>query len=341
MGPSRADTADNWGAERKFVPSDREGGGFRDRGGDRDRGGFGGGFHDREDRPPRRDDDGPSRADTGDWGSRQFVPSSPRRGNTYEDGPRGGGFRDREPREPREPLEPSRADLEDRWERRGDVAPPTGFEDRPRERRGFSDGWRGREAGGSGPSSRDGSRDRWARRPAGGDDAPRERPKLVLKPRTEGEGEAPAGEAAPAARPSIFGAARPREDVLKDQGRDAVREDERLEAAAKTSTRTPPRAKDSEEAAAVKAKLAEARAAAEAAGEDAEAKAKAEEEVTALEAELEKLSVEGRGRGGERRGGEERREANGRSGSQRRDGGGFRRRDEREASGTREAKDRW
>ncbi|RMZ54910.1 hypothetical protein APUTEX25_000427, partial [Auxenochlorella protothecoides] len=75
MGGSRADAADSWGMERKFVP----GGASSDRG----RGfgsGSGGGFGDRRDRSPRseRDESGPSRADTvDDWGAaRQFVPSS-------------------------------------------------------------------------------------------------------------------------------------------------------------------------------------------------------------------------------------------------------------------------
>lgn len=37
QGPSRAETSDNWGADRKFAPSE-----------DRGRGGFGGGFRERE-----------------------------------------------------------------------------------------------------------------------------------------------------------------------------------------------------------------------------------------------------------------------------------------------------
>jgi hypothetical protein len=100
--PSRADAAGDWGSERKFVPSDRPGGG----GG----GGFGGGFRDRDsggfgdrrgggdfgDRPPREERP-VSKADTvDDWGAnRKFQPSAgeERRGGG---GGFGGGFRDRE-----------------------------------------------------------------------------------------------------------------------------------------------------------------------------------------------------------------------------------------------------
>jgi hypothetical protein len=39
MGPSRAETSDNWGADRKFTPAGPD---------DRGRGGFGGGFRDRD-----------------------------------------------------------------------------------------------------------------------------------------------------------------------------------------------------------------------------------------------------------------------------------------------------
>lgn len=392
LGPSRADTADNWGAERKFVPGGGGGGDRYERrdssaGGFRDRGSFGGGFRDGEDRPPRREfDDGPSRADTGDWGARQFVPSTSSR-RSYDE-PRGGSggfreresFRDREGGRERESFrEPTKADTEDRWERSGEVK-PTGFDDRPRrpfdegprERRGFSDGWRGREQEVSGgPGSRDGSRDQWRKERAGGPGAeedagaPRERPKLVLKPRTASTDARPAGDSG---RPSIFGAARPREDVLREQGRDPVQEDERLEAAAKAAVK-PRKEKhtDDEATAAVHAKIAEAKAKAEEESATEEEKTKAAEEIAALEAELAKLKVESdekpsfRGRDGERG---ERRERgsggyggeNGRSGrsgersdSRRRDNGAsFRRRDDRErdpsrgrTGGERGGGDRW
>ncbi|EFN58747.1 hypothetical protein CHLNCDRAFT_140448 [Chlorella variabilis] len=242
------------------------GGGFRDRdsGGFRDRDGVGGGgFRDRsrEDFP-----DGPSRADeVDDWGkSKQFVPGGGGGGGGrgFEDRPRGGGgFRERSPHDPREP---SRADTEDRWSKLAACwaacaipADPTAFEDRPRRefddyapppRRGFGFGDR--------PGSREPSRDRWERgprdgsrdarphsrdlsqertwRPAGapgggGGDPGRERPRLNLAPRSAA---AAAGAAAPgggASNASVFGAARPREEVLREQGRDAVKEDLALE----------------------------------------------------------------------------------------------------------------
>ena len=364
MGPSRADTSDSWGAERKFVPgggddrygrrdSGAGGGGFRDRGS------FGGGFQDREDRPPREFDDGPSRADTGDWGARQFVPSQSSRRSYDEPRGGGGGFRERESfREPRDSFkeresfrEPTRADVEQRWERHNDVK-PTGFDDRPRrpfdeaprERKGFSDGWRGRERDETGPGSRDGSRDQWKKeRPIGEDssEAPRERPKLVLKPRTGSADARPAS--GDAGRPSIFGAARPREEVLREQGRDPVEEDERLEAAAKV---TPKPRKErhtggggDEETAAAQAKLAEAQAKAEDSSLTEEERSNAAEEVAALESELAKLKVESdektshRGREGERRGSsggwENGQGSAERSGSRRREGGGREGRDDR------------
>jgi hypothetical protein len=388
MGPSRADTGD-WGA-KQFVPSgDRERGGF---GGERG-GGFGGdrgGFRDRDDRPPREFDDGPSRADTGDWGAKQFVPSSDRDrgapGGGFRDrGDRDGGFRDRGDRDTF--REPSRADVEDKWERKGGVddSKPTGFDDRPRrtfddqpprERRGgFADSWRGRDRSvGSGPTSRDGSRDQWRREAppsaANDDDAPRERPKLMLKPRTASADARAAAEEA--SRPSIFGAARPREEILKEQGRDAIQEDKRLEEAAKAAAAAKPRRErreraDTEEEAALKAKIEELKAKTQQSsgggGEGEEEETKDEvseeeksniaEEVAALEAELAKLKVEAdekaadasRGRGGARRErGGERRPGSGNgsvsggdskekpAGEVRRDGGGFKKRDDTDAN---------
>eukprot|EP00887_Chlorella_sp_A99_P002638 scaffold6.g2638.t1 len=244
MGPSRADMASDWGAERKFTPS--EPGGGRGFGG----GGFGGGgFRDREggsfrDRDGSRDrrgyEEGPSRADTaGDWGANKaFVPSSSGRG--YEDRGRGGfddrdrrpGFREGSRDREGGYREPSRADVEDRWAHRGGDAKPTGFDDRPRRefddergppRHGFGDRW-------GEPRSRDGSQDRWARGgpPPGEDSPPRERPRLNLAPRTA-TAAAPPAPAVGANRSSVFGAARPREEVLKEQGRDAIKEEEERE----------------------------------------------------------------------------------------------------------------
>ena len=152
MMPSRADEVDDWGSERKFVPSDRGerrgfGGGFRD-----DRG-FGGGFReerefggDRRERGPLGERE-PSRADeVDDWGSeRKFVPS-------------------------------------DRGERRGFGG---GF----REDRGFGDR---REGGFGRAPSRADEVDRWGQRQTDNDDGgeKRERPRLKLKPRSKPVGEA-------------------------------------------------------------------------------------------------------------------------------------------------------
>jgi len=326
-GPSRADMAGDWGAERKFVPTsgggdrygDREGGGFRDRGGF----GSGRGFdRDRDDRPPRRDiDEGPSRADMADdWGtSRQFAPSeAPRRGG-FEEGP--SGFRERGSFA----REPSKAETEERWERHGEHK-PIGFDDRPRRglddlpfsgsRRGFSEGWRGRDGEAtSSVDSREASQDRWRREaplssPRDGDDeAPRERPRLNLKPRTTPTEQAPGslnGNAA-AARPSIFGAARPREDVLKEQGKDPLVEEERVRERALPGKKGPPAQVD-----VVKAKIAEEESRlAEAASE--EDKAAAEEAIATLQAELAELQVQASGGEGQRERRRENREANNRA----------------------------
>ncbi|KAL4457949.1 hypothetical protein ABPG75_012814 [Micractinium tetrahymenae] len=255
QGPSRAEMSDNWGADRKFAPND-----------DRGRGGFGGGFREREGgfreggfRDRSREGgfgDGPSRADeVDDWGkTKSYVPSS--RGG-FEDRPRGGGgfgggFRERSPGGFREP---SRADTEDRWSRAsGGDFKPTAFEDRPRREFDDRPPRRGGFGFGERDGSRDASRDRWERAPregsregrpppgrdlsqertwrradappAAADEAPRERRKLTLAPRSAVA--APAA-AAGASKASVFGAARPREEVLKEQGRDAVKEDLKYE----------------------------------------------------------------------------------------------------------------
>jgi TAG lipase/steryl ester hydrolase/phospholipase A2/LPA acyltransferase len=317
LGPSRADAVDSWGAERKFVPGGAGGGGgaggYAERGGfgDRERGGgFGdrerpaaGGFGERrgfdDDRAPR-EDLGPSRADeVKDWGAeRKFAPSAPaggagafgaRRG--FEDARPAGAAGYRESAPFVAAREPSRAEAEPRWERRADAA-PTGFEERaraegaPRGRDASRDGSRG---------SRDGSREpaNWRRaEPAGGAaaaDGPRGRPKLVLKPRSAdaAAAAAPAADAADAPRASVFGAARPREQVLSEQGRDAVSEDAALERRKATSAAR----RETSEEAALKKKAAEARARAAAEGEE-EAKAAAEAEAAELDAALAKLSLE-------------------------------------------------
>lgn len=249
QGPSRADMTDDWGAARKFQPSDSfGGGGERGRYGDRDRDrGFGGSFHERDGSRDRRDE-GPSRADiAGDWGTnKQFVPGAAGpSGRGFEDrGRAGGGFGERRSFRDgsrdrygeggfRESFrEPSRADTEDRWERRGGDAAPTGFEDRRREQEDERPGRRGFGEGGFSGSfrERDTSADRWGRAappPAGGSDdgATRERPRLHLAPRTVPADGAAAAQPVGASRSSVFGAARPREDVLKEQGRDALQEE--------------------------------------------------------------------------------------------------------------------
>ena len=104
-------------------------------------------------------------------------------------------------------------------------AKPSGFDDRPRRefdderpsRRGFGDRW--------GPEDRDRPRD-------GSQDggAPRDRPRLNLAPRSKPVEGGPPAPAAGASRSSVFGAARPREEVLREQGRDPVKEEEAREA---------------------------------------------------------------------------------------------------------------
>lgn len=230
---------DDWGATRKFVPSSGGSGSGS--------GGFGsGGFGSRRDDRDREEpgvDAGPSRADTvDDWGaSRKFTPTgsggfddkSASRGfgssrRTADDGDFEGG--------------PSRADTESRWGKK--FVPSSaassggssggGFEDRvsSRERNG-GDTW---------GSSRAADAPDAAAAPAVG------RPRLKLAPRTkplpvldippeakvpEKKSEepepltVPSGPPKPRANP--FGAARPREEVLKEQGRDWKKEEVALE----------------------------------------------------------------------------------------------------------------
>lgn len=189
---------DDWGANRKFQPSageERRGGG----------GGFGGGgFRDRE-RPagPPRFNDEPSRADAGDWGARRSTPDSDRPA-PGAGSRRGYGFSD-------QPM--SQADLEDKWSHRGPPAEPAG----------------------------DSS------------SAPAERPRLKLAPRTKplpeqqqppsqanGTASSPRGSEAGSSgsgtqqeqkprKANPFGAARPREEVLKEKGIDYQKEELKLE----------------------------------------------------------------------------------------------------------------
>lgn len=206
MGPSRADTAGDWGAERKYVPSEPR------------RGMGGGGFEEGGKR-----DFGPSRADTaGDWGATRSTLSS--QGHPME--------------ERRSFREPSRADVEDRWERNNNDLKPTGFDDRPRREfedrpsrgasGGFGDSWRGRRAPSAGGDDDDSST--WRRAGVSSEDReepPAERPKLKLAPRTAPI-ESVAGVAS-SEKPSVFGTARPREEILREQGRDPVSEELQLE----------------------------------------------------------------------------------------------------------------
>lgn len=203
-----------------------------------------GGFRDRSTDGGDREDQGPSRADTdSNWGSsRKFEPSKgydePRGRSGFDDRPgrsRGFGDRDREFKDV-SPVGPSRADQEDRWARKSSPSsePP------PIPRSGEAD-----------------TADRWSRRaPLPADSVPSsaapggERKRLSLKPRTLPPPElskpvAPAAAAAdeeqqaapaeqqqqqpPKPRSNPFGAARPREEVLKEQGRDWKKEDQVLE----------------------------------------------------------------------------------------------------------------
>jgi len=200
---SRADAVDDWGSQRKFEAS-------------RPAQGFGGSF--REERPPR-DRDEPARADlVDDWGARKQPLSSPRGPrDAYSDrrGPIRGGRRDAS----HERV--SRADIEDRWGHRGDVK-PTAFDDRPK--RGFNDSWRDRDGPiASDSTSQDGSADGWKRAPV---EERRERPKLNLKPRTRPVTTNAPEKAEDGARASIFGEARPREEVLEERPRTADEEGE-------------------------------------------------------------------------------------------------------------------
>eukprot|EP00775_Hariotina_reticulata_P005461 gene5461-5695_t len=270
--PSRADAANDWGAERKFTPSEARSGGGGGFGGYRDReGGFGGerrgGFEER----PRREDRPVSEADTADdWGAnRKFVPTGdsdrsrnfgsgfgrdrdgPRDGPRDRDGPREGGFRERH--RGVDGVEPSRSDTGDWGARR---APPAAESAGPsgRDRRGYGFGDQ--------PVSQADAEDRWSHRaqhaePSGSAPAaaeqPAERPRLKLAPRTiplEGGQQSPAANGVSGASPrsdtgsvggqqqqqqqqskksNPFGAARPREEVLKEKGIDYQKEQLKLE----------------------------------------------------------------------------------------------------------------
>eukprot|EP00884_Botryococcus_braunii_P021124 jgi/Botrbrau1/7696/Bobra.0159s0134.2 len=188
-GPSRADMSDNWGKDSKYQSS---------------RGGFGQSRSSSFGRTEGFDDrsfDGPSRADAApSWGSRQG-------GARFEDRPRG-GFDDGPSRGYEfSSTRDSSADTQERWTRKAPLAEPP-----------------------------EGSGSRWgsSRAPSGPGDAPPAsgRPRLNLAPRTlplpesavkDTHSTSPPPEPSKAApvvpKPKVnpFGAARPREEVLKEK----------------------------------------------------------------------------------------------------------------------------
>lgn len=226
--PSRAESVDDWGTVKKFVPSEGSRGGFGGGGfGDRRPPGGGGGFGDRygAERPPMRPSSNADEVD--DWGSsKKFEPSAARPGPP-------GGFRDGPPRRAGfEGSEASRADEEDQWSR-GKAFQPT---EAPASR-GPPAGGRG-GFGFSGGAA--GEEDRWSRKPlaepsaaaaAPSNGAPAERPRLKLQPRTVDAAAGAAGSSAADAgksKSNPFGAARPREEVLKEKGVDPTKEGAKL-----------------------------------------------------------------------------------------------------------------
>lgn len=198
-GPSKADMSDNWGADRKFVAADRPSGG--------------GGFSSSRSLDPSRADDSRS------WGRDRPATADDSSGSRPSS--RGGGF------EEREDIGPSRADTDDRWGSKGSAS----FSREP-PARSDSGTW-GASRRSSSPPPATGSR-----------------PKLALKPRTLPAPELPVPKSTassesgtsiaepeslsmpapsqPTKRSNPFGAARPREDVLKEQGRDHTKEEAAL-----------------------------------------------------------------------------------------------------------------
>lgn len=211
-----------------------------------------GGFDDDGDRPPR-EELGPSKADTSSsWGAdrtpRQPSPDRSSRGGfgdsyTDRDRKQSGGFADRYGEDRASSFAdrgPSKADEEDRWSRK--PAEPSS------ERQS-----RGVDRGSSFGAPRSDSGDRWARQssPPAADRntaAPTERRRLNLTARTAPPKELPppaapkkpeetvvaapqepAAALPPKPKSNPFGTARPREEVLKEQGRDWKREERALE----------------------------------------------------------------------------------------------------------------
>lgn len=209
---------------------------------------------------------GPSKADTAaSWGSKTFEPSADRGaargggfGDSYTAREKSGGFADKygEDRATFVNRGPSKADEEDRWSRKA-VLPSS---DRERDT--------GRGFGASSSDGNADRADRWSRSssaaPAStnGTAGPTERKRLNLTartappplpppapaqplttkealeeetqdqdttPTTETKPAEDAPVAAPKPKSNPFGTARPREEVLKEQGRDWKREERALE----------------------------------------------------------------------------------------------------------------
>ncbi|KAJ7559050.1 hypothetical protein O6H91_04G067400 [Diphasiastrum complanatum] len=228
-GPSRADETDDWGATKKFVPSQ------------------GGGGYDDDRRGGRSSDrDLPSRADeVENWGSsKKFTPS-----NGFDRKSSGFGFDDTRRGYEEAPLRRSGGGYQEAPSRK------SGYEEAPRRSGGFEDvpfrglNSRADEAGDwgstkkfvpssaplvnrgwdSGPDT-----DRWSRREQAqnGFSNVSERPRLVLQPRSRNVDDDEslllkvktltdfADATQPKAKSNPFGAARPREDVLAEKGQD-------------------------------------------------------------------------------------------------------------------------
>ena len=227
LGPSRADEDDDWGKSKKSAPrhDDR---GYDDRGYDdydrpRRRG-----FDDYNDRGyDDREDFGPSRADEdANWG--KSKKGNPPLGDRDRYPGSGSGFSDRYDDREREDFGPSRADEDRDWGKSKKFV-PTSAENEFRERPGFradaADKWERKPAGPDAaldreeyrerPGLRADAADKWTR--SGSDtaldsrDGPSPggaRPKLQLAKRSAAADKPAEGEA-DAARPSLFGAAKP------------------------------------------------------------------------------------------------------------------------------------
>lgn len=189
-GASRADESDNWGREKKFVSSGGGGGGggFGRSGG----GGGGGGFGSSYDEFHGKADE------ASNWKmGNKFTPSSGRSGGFGGGGGGGGG---------------------------AGAGGGGGFRESrdsfDRSSRGY--GFRAKGEYDDPPGNRADTEDRWgSRRSAApsGYDPPRERPKLQLAARTKPvkDNPAPPLETRSSTRSSVFGEAKPREEVLKER----------------------------------------------------------------------------------------------------------------------------